>query len=94
MFMKRLNENEIEKQLNHLQGWIHKDKHIQKEFSFNDFNGSMKFVNNISLISEKIDHHPGIMISYNKVDVKITTHSLGGLSVKDFELAKEIDVIS
>jgi 4a-hydroxytetrahydrobiopterin dehydratase len=66
-------------------------KKIQKEFQFEDFKRAMAFVQNLALVAEKEDHHPDVCISYNKVNVELSTHSIGGLSLNDFILAAKID---
>jgi 4a-hydroxytetrahydrobiopterin dehydratase len=75
-------------------GWIVMgEKAIQKEFSFNNFILGMSFLNKIALIAEEEGHHPDVCISYTKVQVKLFTHAIGGLSENDFILAAKIDAI-
>ena len=70
---------------------IFEDKKLQKEFQFNDVIDVIAFVNKIDFIAEKENHHPDISIRYRKVLVELTTHSIHGLSEKDFNLAAKID---
>jgi len=72
-------------------GWERKGDAIGKEFIFEDFNEAMGFVNGVARLAEAADHHPDIGISYNKVKIELTTHDAGGLTEKDFLLAKGID---
>ena len=51
----------------------------------------MAFVNHVADLAEKMDHHPDILIQYKKVTLTLSTHSAGGLTALDFELAKKID---
>lgn len=76
-------------------GWgtIHGTK-IQRMFEFKDFSEAMIFVNKVSGLAEAADHHPEILINYKKVTLTLWTHSAGGLTEKDYELAKKIDAIS
>jgi 4a-hydroxytetrahydrobiopterin dehydratase len=76
-----------------MNGWImdEKKQKISKEYKFKDFIGAINFVNRISEIAEEEGHHPDIHIFYNKVLLELSTHSMGGLSEKDFDLAKKID---
>ncbi len=67
---------------------------LLKEFKFDDFKQALDFVNNVGEIAEKLNHHPDISISYNKVKIKIYTHKVDGLTEKDFELAEKIDEIN
>ena len=76
-----------------MNGWImdEKKQKISKEYKFKDFIGAINFVNRISEIAEEEGHHPDIHIFYNKVLLELSTHSMGGLSEKDFSLAQKID---
>jgi len=67
-------------------------KKIKKEFKFKDFKEAMVFVNKVANISESEGHHPDIYIFYNRVNVELWTHAIGGLSENDFILASKIDV--
>jgi len=64
---------------------------IRRTFQFKDFVAAMKFVNAIARLAEKAWHHPDIDIRWNKVTLTLTTHSAGGLTAKDFKLAKQFD---
>ena len=64
---------------------------IVKEFACGDFAGSVGFVNRITPVAEELNHHPDLAISWSKVTVTISTHSEGGLTAADFELAARID---
>ncbi len=55
-----------------------------------DFKQAMVYVNKVAALAEAADHHPDIAISYDKVEIRITTHSAGGLTSKDFNLAEQI----
>ncbi len=68
-------------------------KKISKQYKFQDFIGSINFVNKISEIAEEEGHHPDIKINYNKVALELTTHAVGGLSVNDFIMAAKIDAV-
>lgn len=68
-------------------------KEISKQFSLKDFKEAMVFVNKMADIAEEEGHHPDITISYNKVDVMLTTHAIKGLSTNDFILASKIELI-
>lgn len=66
------------------------ESQIEKEFKFADFDEAMDFVNRVAQVAKEQDHHPDIEISYNKVHLKLSTHSIGGLSRNDFRLAARI----
>lgn len=82
----------IEKNLKQLTDWIYSNNQIEKEFSFKDFIEASSFVTSVGFEAEKMDHHPDILIhSWNKVKISISTHSEGGVTEKDFQLAKKIE---
>ena len=66
---------------------------LEKNFKFNDFLESQKFINKVGVISEKEGHHPDIFFGWGYAEVKITTHAIEGLSENDFILAAKIDQI-
>ncbi len=78
-----------------ISGWNLDEKYktISHEFNFKDFKGSINFVKKVAKIAEREDHHPDIHIFYNKVLIELSTHSLGGLSAKDFLVASQIDTV-
>ncbi len=91
--MARLDNDEIEAKLNELDGWTHEGDAIAKEFDNGDFKGSVDFVNELTPEAEQMNHHPDLEISWDTVKVTITTHSEGGLTAGDFELAARIDAL-
>ncbi len=69
------------------------NKKIKKEFKFNDFEEAISFINKIAELAEKENHHPDIHIFYNLVVIELWTHSISGISEKDFNLAAKIDEV-
>lgn len=91
--MKKLDSTQIQKLFSQLEtGWdvVH-DDHLEREYKFKDFKTALKFVNEIGEVAEKLNHHPNIEFSWGYVKLRIWTHDIGGLSEKDFMLAKKID---
>ena len=88
---KKLDNAEIEQHLQQMSGWVLKEDFIEKLFLFKDFNEAISFMTTVATSADKMDHHPDWSNSYNKVNVKLTTHSHGGVTNKDIELAKEMD---
>ncbi len=86
-----LNEQQIEKMLSELHGWTHGTDAIEKTLEFRSFKEAMGFVNRVADVAEDMDHHPDIEVNYSTVHLKISTHSVGGLTIKDFTLAKKVD---
>ncbi|MBI1952848.1 MAG: 4a-hydroxytetrahydrobiopterin dehydratase [Candidatus Omnitrophica bacterium] len=72
-------------------GWELKDGAIVKLYKFKDFQEALTFVNRVGALAEEADHHPDIDIRWNKVTLRLSTHSAGGLTDKDFALARAID---
>jgi 4a-hydroxytetrahydrobiopterin dehydratase len=89
--MALLNDSEIEARLAELPGWQREGEAIVKTFDRGDFVGSVKFVESLVGPAEEMNHHPDLEISWDKVTVTISTHSEGGLTSADFELAAKID---
>lgn len=92
--MARLGNDEIEAKLDELDGWSYEGDAIVKEFDHGDFKGSVDFVNRITPEAEAMNHHPDLEISWATVKVTLTTHSEGGLTAGDFELAGKIDALA
>jgi len=86
-----LTKLEAERRLANLKGWHLRAKQISRTFVFDDFAQSMHFVNRVAKRAESMYHHPDILIRYNKVRLSLTTHDEGGLTVKDFRLARQIN---
>jgi 4a-hydroxytetrahydrobiopterin dehydratase len=86
-----LDDEEIEQRLDELGDWERDGDAIQKVFEFDDFAQAIKFVNDVAALADRYDHHPDMDIRYNRVTLKLTTHSEGGLTPRDFDLAGEIE---
>ena len=86
-----MDEGDIEERLSGLEGWAREGDAIVREFERGDFVGSVRFVDAIVGPAEDMGHHPDVEISWDTVTVRITTHSEGGLTEADFELAGRID---
>jgi 4a-hydroxytetrahydrobiopterin dehydratase len=89
-----LSDEQIESGLSGLGGWSREGEAIVREFDRGDFVGSVRFVDAIVEPAEEMGHHPDLEISWSTVKVTITTHSEGGLTDADFELARRIDQLA
>jgi 4a-hydroxytetrahydrobiopterin dehydratase len=89
-----LSDAEIEEKLAALPGWERRDDAIGKSFKREDFVGSVRFVDALVEPAEAMNHHPDVAISWDTVRVTISTHSEGGLTAADFELAGKIDAVA
>lgn len=89
----RLTQGQIRKQLADLEGWKLRKRRITRLFTFEDFSQGMRFVNRVARLAESANHHPDINIRYNRVMMSLTTHDEGGLTMRDFKMARRINKI-
>jgi 4a-hydroxytetrahydrobiopterin dehydratase len=89
--MALLADTDIRDRLDRLRGWTREGDTIRKTYTLASFPEAIAFVNRIAELAERADHHPDIDIRYDRVGCTLSTHSAGGLTVKDFELAGELD---
>ena len=89
--MALLDTAAITKSLAGLPGWTREGNTIVKEYRFQDFVGSVLFVNRLAGAAEEADHHPDLDIRWNRVVVRLSTHSQGGITEKDVALAGRAD---
>jgi 4a-hydroxytetrahydrobiopterin dehydratase len=92
--MALLGDEEVAERLAGLSGWEQDGNAIRKDFERGDFVGSVEFVRSLVEPAEGMGHHPDLAISWDTVTVTITTHSEGGLTAADFELAERIDQLA
>jgi 4a-hydroxytetrahydrobiopterin dehydratase len=92
--MTLLGDDEIERRLGDAPGWERSGEAIAKRFGRGDFVGSVGFVGRLVEPAEAMGHHPDLSISWDTVTVTISTHSEGGLTAADFELAEKIDALA
>ena len=86
-----LSEVEVQGALAALENWELRDGRLRKQFTFRTFLRALAFVNSVAYLAESAGHHPDITINYNKVTLRLITHSEGALTDRDFALAEEID---
>ena len=82
---------DIEAALKDLPGWEHEDDGISKSFEFKDFKQAWAFMEKVAKAADAMDHHPEWTNVYNKVLIRLSTHDAGGITSRDFKLAKEIE---
>lgn len=86
-----LSEAEVQEGLTGLPGWELRDGRLRKQFQFRTFLRAIAFVNAVAYLAESAGHHPDITINYNRVTLRLVTHSEGALTDRDFALAQEIE---
>lgn len=89
--MTKLSAEEIQELLGNIPYWMHENNEISRAWAFRDFGDAMIFVNRVAELAQTHEHHPDILIRYNKVALTLTTHDANGLTNKDFYLAQQID---
>jgi 4a-hydroxytetrahydrobiopterin dehydratase len=84
---------ELKERMKKIPEWELEKKHIERTFEFDDFADAIDFVDRVAEVAEEEEHHPDIDIRYNKVRLVLSTHSKGGLTELDFNLAERIDTL-
>jgi 4a-hydroxytetrahydrobiopterin dehydratase len=84
---------EVEAQLKAVAGWQLKNGFIERQYGFKDYHGTLAFVNTLATMIHAQDHHPELIVTYNKCLVRFNTHSVNGISVNDFICAAKTDTL-
>ena len=92
--MSKLNASQIKSALAVVPEWKRNGPVISRTFPFPDFPAAMQFVDAVAVLAEQAWHHPDIDIRWNKVTLALTTHDAGGLTKRDFVLARKFDALS
>ncbi len=90
--MTALTTEQINHALADTPGWDVSPKQLSRTFSFTDFDDAMDFVEHVATQASEADHHPDILIQYNKVTITLTTHEVDGVTERDIALAKALDI--
>lgn len=88
-----LSDIEIQRELGALTGWTRKGTVLTRTFAFPTFLAGIEWVRRVSEVAELREHHPDIDIRYTKITLCLSTHSAGGITAKDFELARGIEAL-
>jgi 4a-hydroxytetrahydrobiopterin dehydratase len=86
--MASLSQAQAKRRMKSVPLWRKRARKISREFTFEGFMDAVEFVNRVARAAEKADHHPDIDIRWNRVTLALTTHSEGGLTAKDFAMAR------
>lgn len=89
--MAKYSKSEVLAKVKSLDGWRLEGEEIKKKYEFSSFPDAMKFVSKVADLAERADHHPDILINYRRVTLTLSTHSEGGITQKDFDLAEQIE---
>ena len=91
--MKALTEQQIDQHLEDLNGWDHHEDALHTAFEFDNFKDAFSVMTRIALEAEAMQHHPVLISDGGSLEIKLTTHDAGGVSEKDFEMARAIEHI-
>ena len=86
-----LSDTQLESGLKELTDWSFRDEKLFKEFKFLDFAQAFEFMSLVAIVAETMDHHPEWSNVYNSAEINLVTHSEGGITQLDIDLAKKID---
>ena len=87
-----LSNNDLIKKMNLLsENWVLEDIYLKGSYTFNDFDNAFTFMKEVAVKCEEMNHHPKWTNVYNKIDIELYTHDLGGITEKDFELSSFMD---
>jgi 4a-hydroxytetrahydrobiopterin dehydratase len=89
--MQKYTSSEVTTAMTSINDWILIEDRIIKEFQFADFVEAFGFMSRVALLAERANHHPEWSNVYNRVNIELTSHDVGGLSARDFKMASEID---
>lgn len=92
--MQKLTSPEIEARLDKAPDWSAVGDTISRTFEFKDFLAAMQFVNRVAEHAEKVQHHPDILVRWNRVTLTLSTHDAGGITEKDFAFANAADALA
>ena len=89
-----LSDAEVRQSLQQLPGWKQNDRAIERVFQFENFVKAMEFVNQIAEAAEAVNHHPDILVNYNKVTLALISHDSGGVTQRDIRMAGRINELA
>lgn len=91
--MDKLSSDQIEQKLKDLKGWSYSKDAIHTKFEFDNFKAAFTTMTRIAFEAEALQHHPSWANTFNQLEISLSTHDAGGVTEKDFKLAKEIEKI-
>lgn len=89
----RCTDAQIESELASLNGWSVQNHRLIRQFRFKSYLEGIRFVDQVALLAEEMNHHPDLHVTWRKVDFEVWTHSAGGLTPLDFELARKVQAL-
>jgi 4a-hydroxytetrahydrobiopterin dehydratase len=92
--MERMTESQVAAALKQNANWSETGEAIQRTYQFKDFVEAMRFVNRVAEAAEAAQHHPDLLVRWNKVTLTLSTHDAGGITQRDFDLASQCDAFA
>jgi 4a-hydroxytetrahydrobiopterin dehydratase len=92
--MEKLSDADVKSRLGTLPEWSEVGGSIQRTYQFHDFLAAMRFVDAVAGHAERVQHHPDMLIRWNKVTLTLSTHDAGGITEKDFQSAAAYDTMA
>ncbi len=92
--LTKLSDSEVRRRMQAIPAWEVKEGRLVRTFEFADFVAAFAFMAAVALIAERMEHHPNWSNAYNRVEIALNTHDVGGISSNDFELAERIDRVA
>ena len=93
MERRKLTNAEIDEKLAGLSEWTVAGEKLARKFAFRNFAESLAFINKVGAVAERADHHPDVLFGWGYAEIFITTHDAGGITERDFALARQINEI-
>lgn len=90
---EKFDDTKIQAELKNINGWKYNNGAIEKDLVFKNFKEALAMMVRIGFEAEKMNHHPEWTNVYNKLNVRLNTHDVGGITENDFALAKKIDAL-
>ena len=90
---RKLDDKEVKDELEKLPGWQLNNNQITKTYQFKNYNAGVSFTNLCAKLAEEHDHHPDILLTYGKVQVNFSTHSAGGITPLDLQMAERVEKV-
>ena len=91
MSIQKMTSEQVEAELESLDGWELRNEKLHRELKFKNFVQAFGFMTQVAILAERMDHHPEWSNVYSRVTIDLTTHEAGGISQRDFDLARKID---
>ena len=86
-----ISHEEVQEKMKKIPEWEFNETSISRVFEFDEYSSAIDFVNSVAEIAEEANHHPDILINYTNVKLTLSTHEVGGITDRDFEVAERID---